>query len=256
NAAEAGWNNAMCIKGNNVWFGTNNTRVYYSTNSGTNWSFGATTGTVNGYSVAFNTTGIGFTGQTVAVKSTNGGANWALFTVPGTGTIFGFSNMNNEFWYGMNNVVYASTDNGATFAAQYTNTVTTTVYQSLSFAQANNVIRGWAVAANGVISRYNENMTAITRNENKIPSSYVLSQNYPNPFNPTTNITYSIPKAGNVKLTIFDVLGREVSVLVNEVKSPGTYNVDFNASNIGSGVYFYRIEAGDFSAVKKMVLVK
>ena len=90
----------------------------------------------------------------------------------------------------------------------------------------------------------------------RIPNFYSLQQNYPNPFNPATKITYTIPKAGNVQLKVYDILGREVASLVNEVKQPGVYTVNFNASNYASGIYFYRIQSGDFSAVKKMVLVK
>jgi hypothetical protein len=90
----------------------------------------------------------------------------------------------------------------------------------------------------------------------EIPNYYSLSQNYPNPFNPATNIKYTIPKAGNVSLKIYDVLGKEVVTLVNELKQPGVYNVDYNASNLSSGIYFYRLEAGDFTAVKKMMLIK
>jgi hypothetical protein len=92
--------------------------------------------------------------------------------------------------------------------------------------------------------------------KNTTPAVYLLEQNYPNPFNPTTSISYSIPKAGNVKLTVFDVLGRDVAVLVNEFKTAGSYSLEFNASELSSGVYFYRIEAGDFKDVKKMTLVK
>ena len=90
----------------------------------------------------------------------------------------------------------------------------------------------------------------------EIPNYYSLSQNYPNPFNPTTQIKYSVPKAVNVSLKIFDVLGKEVATLVNETKQPGFYTADFNASNLASGIYFYRIDAGEFSSVKKMMLVK
>jgi len=90
----------------------------------------------------------------------------------------------------------------------------------------------------------------------EIPNYYSLSQNYPNPFNPTTSIKFSVPKAVNVSLKIFDVLGREVATLVNEVKQPGFHTADFNASNMASGIYFYRIDAGEFTSVKKMMLVK
>jgi hypothetical protein len=91
---------------------------------------------------------------------------------------------------------------------------------------------------------------------NNIPDVYKLLQNYPNPFNPVTHILYSIPKLGNVKLVVFDVLGRVVATLVNEVKTPGNYSIRFDATNLASGVYLYRIESGDFTATKKMVLIK
>lgn len=90
----------------------------------------------------------------------------------------------------------------------------------------------------------------------EVPKDYSLSQNYPNPFNPTTSIKFSIPKSGMVTLKVFDILGREVAELVNQVKSAGTYIVDFDASAFTSGMYFYKIETSDFVAVKKMVLVK
>jgi hypothetical protein len=89
------------------------------------------------------------------------------------------------------------------------------------------------------------------------PIEYELSQNYPNPFNPTTQINYSIKKAGKVEIRVYDVLGREVMTLVNEEMTPGKYTANFDASDLASGIYIYRIQAGtDFAAVKKMVLIK
>ena len=87
-------------------------------------------------------------------------------------------------------------------------------------------------------------------------NSYTLSQNYPNPFNPTTNIRYSIEKASLVTLNVFDILGRKVATLVNQYQTAGVHTVNFNASNLASGVYFYRLEAGSFNNVKKMLLIK
>ncbi|MFA5405401.1 MAG: T9SS type A sorting domain-containing protein, partial [Ignavibacteria bacterium] len=93
-------------------------------------------------------------------------------------------------------------------------------------------------------------------NQNNIPYDYALNQNYPNPFNPTTSIQFSIPKNGLVKLVVYDMLGKEITTLVNEVKTAGIYIVDFNATNLSSGIYFYKITSGEFSSVKKMILVK
>lgn len=96
---------------------------------------------------------------------------------------------------------------------------------------------------------------AVEENELK-PYQYNLAQNYPNPFNPTTTIGYSIPAAGNVVLKVFNVLGEEIKTLEDGYKAAGIYDVSFNASDLPSGIYYYRIEAGNFSAVKKMILVK
>lgn len=89
-----------------------------------------------------------------------------------------------------------------------------------------------------------------------IPKSFILSQNYPNPFNPITNIKYEIPKDLFVTLKVYDLLGREIKTLVNEYKEAGNYIVSFNGSELSSGIYFYRIQAGNFIQVKRMVLIK
>ena len=88
------------------------------------------------------------------------------------------------------------------------------------------------------------------------PSEFVLEQNYPNPFNPVTTIEYSIPQAGVVTIKIYDILGREVTTLVNEEKQRGNHIVKFNASNLASGIYFYKLQAGNFVESKKMILLK
>jgi hypothetical protein len=90
----------------------------------------------------------------------------------------------------------------------------------------------------------------------QMPREFTLNQNYPNPFNPSTTIKFELPRASQVNLTVFDILGREVSVLVNERKEPGSYEVKLDGSNLASGVYFYRIQAGDYVATKKLLLMK
>jgi hypothetical protein len=97
---------------------------------------------------------------------------------------------------------------------------------------------------------------------NELPQVYALQQNYPNPFNPSTTISYDVPKASNVKVVIFDVLGREVATLINGVQPAGRYNAVWNASRMATGMYVYRMEAqavdgsGSFNAVKKLILMK
>jgi hypothetical protein len=110
-----------------------------------------------------------------------------------------------------------------------------------------------------LIPRKNDDFSGLSavENSNELPVKYDLSQNYPNPFNPSTRINYSIPVEGNVMLKIYDILGREVRTLINnELKSAGQYTINFDASNLPSGIYFYRLQAGDFVLVKKMILLK
>jgi hypothetical protein len=91
---------------------------------------------------------------------------------------------------------------------------------------------------------------------NNIPLNYDLNQNYPNPFNPTTNIKYQIPNNGFVIMKIYDILGKEVVTLINEKQIAGNYEIKFDGSNLPSGIYFYKLNVNDFSAIKKMLLVK
>ncbi len=98
--------------------------------------------------------------------------------------------------------------------------------------------------------------TGITEDEVNIPSTFELEQNYPNPFNPSTKIKYSVPQSSNVLLKIYDVLGKEVATLIDEEKPAGNYEVEFNASNLSSGTYFYRLRSGNFVETKKMILLR
>ena len=98
------------------------------------------------------------------------------------------------------------------------------------------------------------NLTGI--NETIIPVGYSLSQNYPNPFNPTTVISYGIPKTENVTLKVYNELGREVATLINMKQGAGNYSIKFNGSNLSSGIYYYKLESGNFVATKKMILKK
>jgi hypothetical protein len=108
--------------------------------------------------------------------------------------------------------------------------------------------RTFAFPLNGVVG--------IQQISQEVPGSYILNQNYPNPFNPVTKIQFSIPKQGFVKLRVFDIAGREIRQVVNSELAAGSYTVDFNGISLASGVYFYRLEAEEFTQTKKMVIVK
>ena len=105
-------------------------------------------------------------------------------------------------------------------------------------------------------------ITKVKKQNDVIPTSFSLSQNYPNPFNPETRIQYSVVNAQHVVLKVYDVLGNEVAVLVNEEQPAGTYQISFNQQQttnhqqLSSGIYFYQLHAGDFVQTKKMILLR
>jgi photosystem II stability/assembly factor-like uncharacterized protein len=117
---------------------------------------------------------------------------------------------------------------------------------------------GWVFGYPGIVLKRDPNFVSVDEPvyQGNDLNTFSLIQNYPNPFNPNTTITYSIPIAGKVSLKIFDVLGNEIATLVNEEKTTGNYTVNFDASNLTSGVYFYRIQAGDYVETKKMIYLK
>ncbi|MFI5145325.1 MAG: T9SS type A sorting domain-containing protein, partial [Ignavibacteria bacterium] len=96
----------------------------------------------------------------------------------------------------------------------------------------------------------------INLNGKQLPNSFSLLQNYPNPFNPVTIIGYNVPKTGTIKLVVYDITGKEVRTLVDGEIKAGSYNVVFNGGSLASGIYIYRFISGDFSATRKMVLIK
>jgi hypothetical protein len=108
----------------------------------------------------------------------------------------------------------------------------------------------------GYIAMISDKPTGIINNKTSNPDKYSLCQNYPNPFNPITVISYSLPSASTIKLILFNTLGQEVKTLENGYKNAGNYTINFNATNLPSGIYFYKLEAGQFTQVKKMMLLK
>jgi hypothetical protein len=117
---------------------------------------------------------------------------------------------------------------------------------------------GWGVGGGGkIIHTTNSGMpVAVANNSGNMPDNFILYQNYPNPFNISTIIEFEIPKRGHVTIKIYNILGKEIRTIVNEVLSPGKYKTVFNADNLSSEIYFYKLVIGANTAVKKMVLIK
>lgn len=111
-------------------------------------------------------------------------------------------------------------------------------------------------ASDGILIKYVQAPIGIQPNGSEIPNEFVLKQNYPNPFNPSTNIEFSVPESGIVKLALYDILGREVSILIDQHMNAGNYSYRLNATGFSSGVYFCRMDSGNFTEIKKMILMK
>lgn len=277
-STEAGWNNSIWYYNNRFWFGTNNTKIYYSTNSGTNWTAQATGAEVNSYIVSFDTVGNGWLGGGTLLKTTNYGQQWTANTIPGTGNIFGAVNVLppgvSGSWIARNTSIYYSNNAGGNWSTQFT--ATTGTYTHLSKSRAL-MFTGpgfmYAAKTNGGISRANLFIEGVTLISNEIPASFEVMQNYPNPFNPTTKIVFSVGKLNSINLSdvrgafvslkVYDLLGKEVADLHNKVIQPGTYFAEWNANSMPSGMYFYRIVIRDpgsdkvvFSESRKMALIK
>jgi hypothetical protein len=117
------------------------------------------------------------------------------------------------------------------------------------------MIAAGLVPPSGILYR-SGNLKRDRESDESLPEEFALEQNYPNPFNPSTTIKYSIPKEGYVTIKIYNTIGEEVAILVNEVKQVGNYESQFNATSLPSGIYFYKLQAGSFVETKKMVLMK
>jgi photosystem II stability/assembly factor-like uncharacterized protein len=261
---EVGWNNSMSIVGNNIWFGTTNSRVYHSTNFGAagSWTPGATVKNIDTYGVCFTNASTGLCVGKVVGKTTDGGATWIKKGQPGgTGNILAISGSGKFFWCIRGNNIYGSINFGRNWhGTGYTGS--NTLYSIDVTGTGGNCKAGWAGGNSGLILRLTGIDTSaasrFTEEDYNIdlPEIYKLEQNYPNPFNPVTKIQFEIPRSGHVKLVVYDLLGREVASIVNEYLEAGYYSFDFDASGIASGVYIYKIEAGNFTDVKKMMVLK
>lgn len=214
-----------------------NEEIYYkrSTDAGASW--GTDTRLTNNSSLSWN--------PTVTVSGTVVHVVW-----------YDFRDGNGEIYY------KRSTDGGVSWGADTRLTNNTAESWSPSVSVSGSVVHVvWQDDRDGnwEIHYKNDptgNPIGIININSEIPEQFYLSQNYPNPFNPVTNIKFAIPKTGFVKLTIFELMGREIETLVNEYLDAGTYNADWNASGYSSGVYFYKIQAGEFIETRKMILVK
>ncbi|HMS66414.1 MAG TPA: T9SS type A sorting domain-containing protein, partial [Ignavibacteria bacterium] len=127
-------------------------------------------------------------------------------------------------------------------------------FNSIFFVSPNS---GWGVGYGGMIAKFNQTLVNVTEVNHRLQGGYSLSQNYPNPFNPVTNLEFRIDDLGYVSLKVYNVLGNEIRTLVNEIKLAGSYKVEFDATSLASGIYFYSLLInGNLTDTKRMILLK
>jgi photosystem II stability/assembly factor-like uncharacterized protein len=257
----------------NLFVGTYSGGIFLSTNNGISWTAvnnGLPTNSyiyslvalsnVTGGKNLFAGTGVWGSGShgapTVYAKgiyhSTNNGANW--IAVDSFMTAYSFVVSGNNIFTGTGSGVFFSTNNGTSWIECNVGLIEWPVVYALAISGTNLFC---ALSVGSVWKRpLSDIITSVERRSTDLPTQFNLDQNYPNPFNPATNISFSIPSKSFVSLKVFDIMGREVSTITSEEMSVGNYSKQWNAANIPSGVYFYRLQAGSFTETKKMILLK
>lgn len=257
--AEHGYINAANydVNGAFIYIGTNNNRLYFSPDTGVTWNARTITET-NIYSVCSYYGNVYAAGSNY-LSSTNSGNNWIQTSLPGTGDFRSIANIMGSSSIGCytraSGPLYYTTTGGSNWIT-YTQPSGNYNMITSMFTWGEGAFPQIAVRNNGGISYRIYYLGAVKRISDIIPDNFKLSQNYPNPFNPVTVIRFQVAGYRFVKLTVYDVMGREVAELVNQQLQPGSYSVDWDASNYPSGVYLYKLETGIFVQSKKMVLVK
>jgi hypothetical protein len=250
---------SLAINGNNIFAGGYG--VFLSTDNGSSWTQTSLNNqSVSSFAISGNYIFAGTIGSGVYL-STNNGSNWVHTSLGNQIIIYSLACIGSNIFAGtasFNNSFFVSNNNGADWIQKNEGLNGITV-NALSIA--NNFLFA-GTDDSGVYRRPVGELIGIKKISNQVPEKFSLSQNYPNPFNPSTKIKFDIPVDSrfrgndNVVLKIYDILGREVVTLVNEKLQPGTYEVEWDASNYPSGVYFYKLITNSFNQTKRMVLIK
>jgi photosystem II stability/assembly factor-like uncharacterized protein len=232
--------------------------VKKTTNGGVSWTEQTISSTLAMTSLHFVNNNTGFAGSNSSgqnfFRTTNGGLNWTAGASvnPYINDMY-FVNENTGYTCSLFGRLYRTTNGGNNWiqlAVPVDYNIRTLYHNSNSGVT-------YVLGAGGMILKStNGSVTGFGQNENLSSYDYTLEQNYPNPFNPITKISVQLPNDGYVNLTVFDITGKEISVLLDGNLKQGKYNVDFEGSNFPSGVYFYRLQTNEFTSTRKMILIK
>ncbi|HLX13018.1 MAG TPA: T9SS type A sorting domain-containing protein [Bacteroidota bacterium] len=245
--------NGFGVHGSNLFVFLYSQGIYVSTDSGATWT-SANTGLSSSRVRSFTTLGsmifVATDGGGI-YKSTDDGANWQASGISG-GNCWSITSSGTTLYAGSNDGVSVSHDSGAT----WNQTSPWQIITNAVVVTSTNVFAGGLDAGVWRVGQTDAILGVADQKGSKVPAAFRLMQNYPNPFNPSATIEYSLAARGPVTLKIFNVLGENVRTLVNEVQGAGNKTVKFDGANLSSGVYFYRLQAGSFVSMKKMVLMK
>ena len=272
----SGQNSVMVVDNQFYGFGLNSAppRIYMTNNGGTSWSIGnlGILGTFVGGFAFSSDKQIGIASTSTALPSiartTNGGTTWSIVN---TNTGITSSQFSSCKWIPLTNVCYVagglgsggviakSTDAGLTWTTMTTAAITGIAHMEFYTTYTTDGITtyGYAVAGDGSVIKLVDVLTGAGNNSGIIPTEYKLEQNFPNPFNPSTTIKFSIPTASHVTLKVYNALGKEIASILDDFRQAGEYSEGFAAtSGLTSGIYFYKLTAGDFTDTKKMLMIK
>ena len=198
----------------------------------------------------------------VILKTTNSGQTWSAISPTDVLSLNCIYFANSDVGWTCGSIVFEEEERGAILYTENggENWEVQHIEDSLSILYDIDFVddkTGWVVGTDGILLKTTTGgVTDIINERNSIIKDFALEQNYPNPFNPSTRISYIIPEIGHVKISLYNSLGEAISELVNENKNPGKYYVDFNAGDLSSGVYYYRLESGSYRETKKMILLR
>jgi ligand-binding sensor domain-containing protein len=230
--------------------------VFRSIDNGLNWTNTGSLGIyypVEGLAISSTNHIFAGTASDGIYRSTDDGENWFHSNLMTASSITALAiNTNGHIFAGIfNEGVYRSTDDGINWT-QINSGLTNVTVVSISINPSGII---FAVTSGGLF-RSVQSTTSVRYLSTNAPIGFSLNQNYPNPFNPSTTISFYIPNSSFVNLKVYDILGNEVATLVNEEKATGSYELNFNALELSSGIYFYKLQAGNFIETKKMILLK
>ena len=287
---------AMAIDSTGTMFASTQSGLFKSSDGGSSWQLANSGLTSEVFALGFGASGNQYAATGSGVYcSRNSGESWSACSkgLPNDAVISISSSENKLFAGTDNSGIYCSTDSGANWSASNTGLLAKSI-QSISVNSINNIFIGskdgiffspdsgftwaslnqgltysdvrsivfdrdgyaYAATYGGGVFKTTESTTSVNGPSITTPKSFSLMQNFPNPFNPSTVIKYQLTANVFVTLKIYDVLGREVKTLINEHQSAGTHNITFHASNLASGIYFYRLQAGVYNDTKKLLLLK